>query len=245
MSISSIAVDTHTHSVLSGHAYSTLLELIQAAKAIGLRKFVLTDHSYEMPGATPVFMPGVFPSMPKDIGGVEVVYGMELNILDFTGALDIKNRYIPYLQFGIASLHDVILRRSTEKKHTDALLGALEKPYVDTVGHPGNPYFECDIEAVVRQAKRFNKLIEINNHSFIYRKGSVDRCEKFLLECMKQDVRICVSSDAHFAENLGKAPVALEKLNAVGFPETLVVNATLERFNAYLDERARRMETAQ
>ena len=36
-----LVADTHTHALASGHAYSTLLENLHAAKAIGLLPFVL------------------------------------------------------------------------------------------------------------------------------------------------------------------------------------------------------------
>ena len=37
-----VAVDTHTHTILSGHAFSTLSENVAAAKARGLYGICLT-----------------------------------------------------------------------------------------------------------------------------------------------------------------------------------------------------------
>ena len=45
-----IAIDTHTHSVASGHAYSTVEELAKGARKHGLKGFVLTDNGPGMPG---------------------------------------------------------------------------------------------------------------------------------------------------------------------------------------------------
>ena len=39
-----IAIDTHTHSVASSHAYSTLDELAKGARLAWLDGFVLSDH---------------------------------------------------------------------------------------------------------------------------------------------------------------------------------------------------------
>ena len=39
-----IAVDSHTHSVASGHAFSTVDDLARGAHKRGLAAFVLTDH---------------------------------------------------------------------------------------------------------------------------------------------------------------------------------------------------------
>lgn len=46
-----IVVDSHTHTIASGHAYSTILENALAAKNKGLKLLCTTDHAPEMPGA--------------------------------------------------------------------------------------------------------------------------------------------------------------------------------------------------
>lgn len=46
-----IQVDTHTHTISSGHAYSTLIENAKLAKQNGMKMFCTTDHSSAMPGA--------------------------------------------------------------------------------------------------------------------------------------------------------------------------------------------------
>lgn len=43
-------IDLHTHTIISGHAYSTLKENIEAARARGLEAFAVTDHGPAMPG---------------------------------------------------------------------------------------------------------------------------------------------------------------------------------------------------
>ena len=45
-----LRIDTHTHTVLSGHAHSTLLENLLFAKKKGLEGIVVTDHSGGMEG---------------------------------------------------------------------------------------------------------------------------------------------------------------------------------------------------
>mgnify|MGYP003376612257 CR=1 FL=1 len=42
--------DTHAHSLMSGHAYSTIREMASAAKAKNLTALALTEHAPEMPG---------------------------------------------------------------------------------------------------------------------------------------------------------------------------------------------------
>ena len=46
-----ILVDLHTHTIASGHAFSTLKENIDEAKKKGLRILGTSDHANSMPGA--------------------------------------------------------------------------------------------------------------------------------------------------------------------------------------------------
>ena len=45
-------IDTHTHTVSSGHAYSTVTENAKYAASIGLEIIGMTDHAPKMPGRT-------------------------------------------------------------------------------------------------------------------------------------------------------------------------------------------------
>ena len=50
-----IEIDTHTHTLVSGHAYSTMKEMTQAAEEKGLKGLAITDHAPDMPGSTNIF----------------------------------------------------------------------------------------------------------------------------------------------------------------------------------------------
>ena len=45
-----IVADTHAHTLVSGHAYSTIQEMAAAAAKKGLQVMALTEHAPEMPG---------------------------------------------------------------------------------------------------------------------------------------------------------------------------------------------------
>lgn len=232
-----IEVDTHTHTILSGHAWSTLQENAAAAAQIGLKKFVCTEHSYKLPHSAPWFISFSFDLMPEKIGEVGLVMGMEYNILDFAGSMDIEDSRRDKVKFGIASMHDVVTKPGTALQHTDAYIAALADPLIDVIGHPGNPTFPVHIEEVVLCAKRFNKMIEINNHSSNVRKGSRDNCREFARLCKKHDVRVCVASDAHYSSSVGNVPYAMALLEEADFPADLIVNLYEDRFDRYLEER--------
>jgi putative hydrolase len=236
-----IEVDTHTHTVMSGHAFSTLLENVHAAKEAGLKGFVITEHGPVMQAAPPDFHTGVFCSLPETLEGIRMYHGVETNIVDFDGAIDMPEKYVRDLDFVIASIHDVIVDPSTKEQHTRALVGALNNPYVDCIGHPGNPIFPIDRVALVREAARLDKILEINNHSFEYRTGSRENCADIIRLCKQYRVRIAIASDAHFCLSIGSFEMALAEVEAAGFPEELIVNASAERFEAYIREKKKRL----
>ena len=43
-----ILVDTHSHTIASGHAYSTLSEMARAAAAKGLQALAITEHAPQL-----------------------------------------------------------------------------------------------------------------------------------------------------------------------------------------------------
>ena len=237
-----LLVDTHTHTIASGHAYSTLRENALFARELGMEAFCCTDHGPALKDGAVDFILKVLAGAPEIIEGVRMFCGTEVNILDFNGSYDIPPRFMRFTDFAIASLHDIVIDPGTRTQNTDAMIGALNDPYIDVIGHPGNPYYDIDREAVVKEAKRLNKLIEINNHSFQFRKGSEVHCKDFIKLCMEHGVRITVSSDAHMCYRLGHFDRAAAVLEELRFPEELIVSRNMETFEGYLAERKNRLK---
>ena len=46
-------LDVHTHTLASGHAYSTIREMAQTASEKGLKLLGITEHGPKMPGSCP------------------------------------------------------------------------------------------------------------------------------------------------------------------------------------------------
>lgn len=234
-------VDIHTHTVLCAHAYSTIFENLTVAAERGLQGIVISEHCLDMADVR-------FPAaivyqrhLPKEYRSVRIFRGIEANIHNYAGEVDMSERYFPITDFAIASLHDVVLKPGTREQNTSAMIGALGHPYIDILGHPGNPVFEIDQEAVVREAGRLGKMLEINNHSFVARAGSENNCRRIADLCKKYGVRICVGSDAHVCFDVGIFDKAFSLLEDAAFPEELIVNRDIETFLGYLSERTQRV----
>jgi len=232
-----ILVDAHTHSISSGHAYSTIYENTLEAQKKGLEAIVVSDHGPAVPGAPNLvyfWNQRVFPEFMND---VRVIKGVEANILDYSGKLDVPDEYLARLEFVNAGLHDIILKPGTVEENTNAFVEVLKNPYVDAIVHPGNPKFPVDIDKVVRTAAQYNKLIEINNGSFSIRKGSEVNCLEFIKACKKYSVRISCGTDAHICCDVGRFDTIYRLIEEGGLPEELVVCRSRKSIQEYIDER--------
>ena len=81
-----LKIDLHTHTIASGHAYSTLLENLQEAKGKGLKMLAITDHGPQLAGGPQLFYFGNLRVLPREYLGVELLRGVEANILDSNGS---------------------------------------------------------------------------------------------------------------------------------------------------------------
>ena len=233
-----ILVDTHTHTVLSGHAHSTMIENATFAAKKGMQGLVTADHGPALAGSAPEFLTNVLLSFPDYMEGIRMFRGAEVNIIDYEGNVDIREKYLKLTEFAVASLHEITIKPGSVEENTCAAVEALKNPYVDIAGHMDRGNFELDRETLVKQAKNLGKLIEINNHSFELG-DNAKRTNELISLCKKYNVGICVSSDAHIAYMIGgfyHATAALEENN---FPEELIINRNLETFTKYLKDKKR------
>lgn len=238
-----LVTDTHSHTVASGHAYSTVEEYARHAKEKALEMIAITDHGMDMPGSPHPFYFWNMNVIPDYIEGVRILKGVEANILDYTGKIDMPDELLERLDIVIISMHDVCIKPGTVEENTTAYIEAMKNPYVDIIGHSGNPMFAVDVERYVSAAKKYNKIIEINNTSLKggIREGSRENCERIVKECCKQGVYMCTSSDSHIAFDIGELSLSEAFLKEVGVDENLILSTSKEKFLNVLREHGKRV----
>lgn len=232
-------LDGHTHTFACGHAYNSLLELAGAAQAAGLEMFCLTEHGPKMPGSVGDIFFANMRIIPPVINGVKILKGMEANILDYEGHLDVAERLYGRLDILSASLHEVCIRPGTKTQNTEAVLGAIDNPEVDFLCHLGNPAYELDYEVILQAAKKKDKLIEINNGSFFIRHGCKPNCVAIARRCKELDIPVILGTDTHFCTDIGKFPFADRCLKEADFPDELIINLDTTRLTDYLKAKGR------
>ncbi len=232
-----ILVDTHSHTIASGHAYATINEMIQSAKQKGLKLLCITDHAPKMPGGPDNVYFRNFKVIDKVVDGVEIFMGVELNILDFDGNVDLTNDVLSKLDGVIASFHTICIKPGTIEENTRAFLNVMDNPYVQIIGHPEDGKVPIDFEAVVKKAKETNTLIELNNSSLKPTSSRVNTREnaiKLLEVCKKEEAFITIGSDAHFTTSVGTHDFALNLIEEVKFPYELIINTDVEKFKEFM-----------
>lgn len=230
-------MDLHTHTIVSGHAYGTINESVAAAKREGLKLLAITEHAPAMPRSCGKIYFDNIDLMPHDDQGLQVLYGVELNILDDYGRVDLMDHTLNYLDLAIASMHTPCYRDHGVSGNTKAYIYAMENPYVTIIGHPDDARFPVDYDELARQAVEHKVLLEMNSSSMderSYRIGAGDLYRKMLASCVKYGAKIIVNSDAHVSSAVGNHQNAYEILKQEKFPEELVVNSDVERIKEYI-----------
>ena len=70
-----IEIDTHTHTLASGHAYCTMNEMAQEAAARGLKGLAITEHAPDMPGGPYIYHFQNLKVVPRKRKGIWRPYG--------------------------------------------------------------------------------------------------------------------------------------------------------------------------
>ena len=233
--------DTHTHTLMSGHAHSTIIENIAEAKRKGHTFIAVTDHTSAMPGSPhDSYFSCLWSSLPDYYNGINILRGCEANILDEKGTLDIADSILESLEWVIASIHSYITRPMTFEKHTELWTKIAENKNVDVIGHCGEEQFKFDYEKVIPLFAKYKKIVEINNSSFRTRPTCVKNCIEIASLCVKHGVPLVVSSDAHFAADVGNVDLALKYLNECGISSENILNTDPVRFAKFIEKKLNR-----
>lgn len=227
--------DLHTHTVASGHAYSTVLEVARAAADKGLALVAITDHGPKMPGGPHPYHFGNLKAIPPVVYGVRVLCGVEANVIDRQGTLDLDEERLGKLDIVLVGLHTYCAPYGSVEENTAMLINAMRHPLVDIVVHPGNPEYHIDPLRVVRAAVDYDVALEVNNSSLtISRPGSCDTCREIVRLARQYGAKLALGSDSHIALTVGELGAAATLLAEAGVPPEQVLNTSLERIQAHL-----------
>lgn len=230
--------DLHTHSIASGHgSICTISDMAKKAASQGLQLLGITDHG---PATLAAGTPSYFRSLafsPKQRFGVELLYGIELNILNTNGDIDLEEGILSKLDYAIASMHGQNYHSGTIVQNTTAYINAMKNPHIKILGHCDNPNFPVNYDELASCAKEHHVIFEINEASLApygYRGDTHHNCAEILRCCRKYNIPIILSSDSHGIEHIGDFSYASNFVHQAMFPETLVLNNRIPHLKTFL-----------
>lgn len=233
-----IAIDTHTHTLASGHAYNTIREMASMAADKGLDALAITEHAPLMPGSCQLFYFQNLRVMPREMYGIEILFGTELNIMDENGTVDLPDKLLKELDITIASIHPPCYGEDKGKElNMTAYINTMKKDCIDIIGHPDDGRFAVDYDVLAKMAKETKTLLEINNSSLKpggFRRDTYINALEMLRCCKKYGTMITVGSDAHTDVDIANCTYAEKVLKEAEFPEELIANLTLDKLKASL-----------
>ncbi len=230
--------DFHTHTIASTHAYSTITENAKWASEHGIKYLAMTDHNIEMEDAPHIWHFYNLRVLPDELFGVRIIKGIEANIKDDKGTLDIYDPGIyKCVQWVNVSMHYPLMLPSDKAAHTRAYLAVLQNPYVDVICHSESEQYDYDFDAVAKECASQGKLIEVNVCRLNRSRSAWHRYDMILEACEKHGTSIVVSSDAHFYTAIGDFEAAEKLISETGFPEKLIFNTDEGRVLSYLRDK--------
>ena len=230
-------MDLHTHTIASGHAYSTISEMIDTAAQKGLKLFGITEHAPAMPGTCNELYYLNFRVIPRHQQGMQILLGSEVNIIDLDGSMDFDDKMLDIMDLVIASMHTPCLTPGSREENTRAYLNVMNHPKVTIIGHPDDGRYPIDAEAFVKEAKETKTVIEVNNNSLNprgFRQNSKENYKTILKYCEKYEVPVVVNSDAHICYDVANFGYAKRFFQEIDFPKELVLNFDVDVFLSYL-----------
>lgn len=235
-------VDSHTHTVASGHAYSTLSENVSAAAARGIKLLAITDHGPAMPGAPHFWFFMNMRVIQRIMDGVGILRGVEANIMSQKGELDIPPEVLQNMDIVLGSLHEPLFPPQNKIIHTDTVIKTMASGKIDVFAHGGNPSFPLDYEAVAQAAAEYKVLIEINNSSFTTsRQGSDKNCAQLAHAVAENGGMLTFGTDAHIANLVGDFTECEKLVRSVDFPVERILSYRGREFLEFLRKKNRQV----
>ena len=247
--------DYHTHTQYS-HGKGTILDNATVAAKKGLKQIAITDHGFGH-GSFGVkrrdieqVKEDIF--LAKEVTGVDILLGVEANILSLDGTIDVREEDYDFLDIIIMGHHKFVNAKTVRdsilffygnvlanhfpasqariNRNTTAFLKSLDKYPIDAITHIGEGV-PVDKMAIAKLAKQKGTYIELNaKHMTIG--------DETLGEMAAEGIKFIINSDEHHPDNVGEVNNALNSCLRVGVPASQIVN--LDKFPKF--QRLRRKD---
>ena len=212
--------ELHCHSTWSADGKNSLEEMALTAKARGYRFLCITDHSHYLRDARLEAQWGEIAQLNERLPKSFRVYcGIEVNIRA-DGSLDVDDEVLAELDWVVASVHT-----SFDRSPTERIMGAMDNPHVDCIGHltgrrllkrDGAP---VDVERIVAHAVETGTAVEINSQP-----DRLDMRDTHARLAGEAGVLIPINTDAHSVGALGYAELGVAQARRAWLTKEQILN---------------------
>ena len=222
-----LKTDLHTHSIASGHALNTVYEMVREAKKKGMGLIGIVEHGPSMQGAP---HDGYFwvSDQLDELYEVRVLLGIEANILNENGEIDLNGELLAKQRVVIAGLHArTPYKTNNLESNTAAIIGAMQNPLVQIISPPNRTDFPIDIEKVFQEAYRTQTLLELNNKTFIEQashEGFLEIYKRLIDLSRRYGHPLIAGSDAHVAKKIGEDSGIVATCEKIGLIKNILIN---------------------
>ena len=229
--------DCHTHSKYSKDAQDSIEDNVRSAYQKGLKRIAITDHGfnhkYGIKREDVLEMRKEIERLKK-IYPIEILLGIEANIISLDGEIDLSkeeqswfdiiilgvhksarpNKISAFFNFFLANL--IWKTKHHQKMVTNAYIQALKNNKIDIVVHLHN-IIRVDAIEVAKEAAKHGTLIEFNNKHMLFSEDEIK-------EMAKVGANFVIDTDAHRACDVGNPQKVLEFLKTHDVPLERIVN---------------------
>ena len=235
--------DYHTHTTYS-HGTGSVMDSAVFAKEHNIDTIAITDHGFNHMAF------GLdrkkLPELRKDIDeakqktGVNILLGVEANIISKNGDIDVIDDDFNYLEILVMGFHksakgklgdtfgfvfkNVLcgcfkrFRKKQIQINKKEYINALRKYPIDILSHLGHGC-KVDCYEVAKVYEETSTYIELNGKRISFTKKDVE-------DMLKTNVKFVANSDAHSSDRIGDIKLGYEVANMYNIPYDRIVNLT-------------------
>ena len=207
---------------------ATLEEMVEGCRQRGYEYCAITDHSKRVTmalGLDPKRLRAQWKAIDAwnaRARGFTILKSVELDILE-NGKLDLPDDVLREADYVVASIHYGMTQG--ERELTRRVIGAIEHPSVDAIGHPTGrrvgkrESYRLDFDAVARAAADHGCLLELDGHP-----ERMDLPDTMAAAAKTHGVRFVLSTDSHHPGNLAFMRYAVDLARRAGLEAADILN---------------------
>ncbi len=235
-----LKIDLHTHTIASGHAFNTIYEMAKVASEKGVEILGITDHGPSSVGGPPDTYFECLNRVPRELFGIKLLFGIEMNVLDDKGNIDLSDEILDKLDFASVGLHhhcpyEDLGEDLGNEKNTKAMIAVMKNSRISIINHIYK--YSMEVGKIAQAACDKGKLLAIGTSAF--ERGRINeeamaKIKEMVKVVKKNNFKILLGSDAHVESELAVDGVFRENMDRLGLTDDDIANNDIEYLRKFI-----------